>query len=165
MSQPPDPLASLREKFATYRALSAELGPALAWERMLVGSPERQKQVMGPLLDQWSLPEAFARAVPYFKLLGADLEVVDVSTPELDAALQIQRACPSLALCGEYGFSTPCHVVCELDVEATHRAYPKMQGTILCRLADGSSVCVFKYQRPRRRPVAPMPARTVPDKG
>ena len=76
-----------------------------------------------------------------------EMEVVDISTPNTDAALEIQRKCPVLGISGEYGFARPCRVICEMDVEATRRAYPNMTGAILSTQADGACVCVFKYER------------------
>ena len=137
-----------RNKFAAYRQRTLEGGEEYAFESMLEGYPERQKSRMGRFIDNASLAEGFAKAIPTFKRMGMNMEVIDISTPGKDAALEIQRTCPVLALCLEYGLPRPCHVICEMDVEATRRAFPDMKGDILCTQADGASVCVFKYERP-----------------
>ncbi|NTW11544.1 MAG: transcriptional regulator, partial [Chlorobiaceae bacterium] len=64
---------------------------------------------------------------------------------------EIQKVCPYLEVCKEFGFDTPCHVICELDMEASHRAFPEMKGEILTRQALGSPVCIFKYERPAKK--------------
>jgi hypothetical protein len=79
-----------------------------------------------------------------------EMEVVDISNRGIDAALEIQKVCPYLEVGKEYGFDTPCHVICEMDMEASHRAFPEMKGEILCRQALGSPVCIFKYERPSK---------------
>jgi predicted ArsR family transcriptional regulator len=76
-----------------------------------------------------------------------EMAVVDISTSSSDAVLEVQRKCPVLDLSAEYGFARPCHVICEMDIEATRRAFPGIQGEILCTQADGACVCVFKYER------------------
>lgn len=139
------------KKFAQFRKLSREHSEAEAWETMLEGFPELQKQRMGPLLALHTLAEGFRAAVPYFKAIGMDMDVVDISNRGMDAVLEIQRFCPYLEVCTEYGFETPCHVICEMDMEASHRAFPEMKGEILCRQAFGCPVCIFKYQRPEKK--------------
>jgi predicted ArsR family transcriptional regulator len=79
--------------------------------------------------------------------MGMEMDVVDISTPSTDAVLEVQRTCPVLDVCAEYGFARPCHVICEMDVEATRRAFPEIKGEILCTQADGACVCLFKYER------------------
>jgi predicted ArsR family transcriptional regulator len=136
-----------RQKFALFGKLVAEMAEERAWEKMLEGYPERQKKHMGAFIEHATLAEGFTKAMPLFKQLGMDMAVFDISTPHVDAVLEVQRTCPVLSLCQEYGFSKPCRVICELDVEATRRAFPGMQGEILSRQADGACVCVFKYER------------------
>ncbi|MBN1929722.1 MAG: L-2-amino-thiazoline-4-carboxylic acid hydrolase [Chlorobiaceae bacterium] len=141
-------IENARKKFSRYRELSSQLGEAAAREAMLEGFPELQKERMGPLLDRPTLAEAFREAIPLFRSIGMEMAVVDISNRGIDAVLEIQRICPWLEVCREYGFDTPCHVICELDMEATRRAFPEMQGEILARQAHGSPVCIFKYERP-----------------
>jgi hypothetical protein len=143
-------LARTHQKFATFKALSEELGSEQAWEKMLEGFPEQQKERMTPFLAEATLAKGFTNAIPFFKLVGMEMEVVDISNNGMDAVLEIQKVCPYLEVCKEHGFDTPCHVICEMDVEATHRAFPEMKGEILCRQAFGSAVCVFKYERPAK---------------
>jgi predicted ArsR family transcriptional regulator len=140
-------LAAAHQKFAAFRELSEESGHEQAWEKMLEGFPEKQKQRMTPFLAASTLAEGFTRAIPFFRSAGMDMQVVDISNREADAALEIQKYCPYLDICKEHGFDTPCHVICEMDIEATRRAFPEMKGEILSRQAFGSCVCLFKYER------------------
>ena len=78
------------------------------------------------------------------------MAVVDVSNAGRDAVLVIQKFCPHLQAGIEHGYPTPSHVICELDIEATRRAFPEMKGEILCRQSQGACVCVFEYERPAR---------------
>jgi len=143
-------LEAARKKFSRYRELLAENGEEKTWEAMLEGFPELQKQRMGPLLAQPTLIEAFRQSIPVFNAIGMDMSALDISNRGIDAALEIQKVCPYLEVCREFGFDIPCHVICELDMEASHRAFPEMKGEILCRQALGSPVCIFKYERPAK---------------
>ena len=145
---PTDPLEMFRDRFARYRALAEQHGDAAAWEALLEGYPERQKAHMGPLISGARLADGFRKAVPMFQRIGLDMEVFDVSNAGVDAALEVQRRCPFSALGKEHGFERPCRVICEMDVEATRRAFPELRGAVLCARADGHAVCVFKYERP-----------------
>lgn len=140
-----------RKKFARFRELRAQFGEEQAWETMLEGFPELQKQRMGPLLALPTLIEGFMQSIPIFNTIGMDMQAVDISNRGIDAALEIQKVCPYLEVCKEYGYETPCHVICELDMEASHRAFPEMKGEILARQALGSPVCIFKYERPAKK--------------
>ncbi|NTW70259.1 MAG: L-2-amino-thiazoline-4-carboxylic acid hydrolase [Chlorobiaceae bacterium] len=143
-------LQSARKKFATFRELSREVGEEKAWETMLTGFPELQKKRMGPLLALSTLIEGFNKAIPIFNASGMEMEAMDISNRGIDAALEIQKVCPYLEVCKEFGFDIPCHVICELDMEASSRAFPEMKGEILSRQALGSPVCIFKYERPAK---------------
>ncbi|NTW69287.1 MAG: L-2-amino-thiazoline-4-carboxylic acid hydrolase [Chlorobiaceae bacterium] len=143
-------LESARKKFSKFRELKSEFGEDKAWETMLEGFPELQKQRMGPLLALPTLIEGFLKSIPIFNAIGMDMVAVDISNLGIDAALEIQRVCPYLEAGKEFGFDTPCHVICELDMEASRRAFPEMKGEILCRQALGSPVCIFKYERPAK---------------
>jgi hypothetical protein len=136
-----------RQKFEAFKQFSAQAGEEFAWEKMLAGYPERQKQQMGHFIDNASLADGFRGAIPGFRQIGMEMEVVDISTATIDGALEIQRTCPALSLYREYGLARPCHVICEMDVEATRRAFPGLRGEILCTQADGACVCIFKYER------------------
>ncbi|ASQ91684.1 transcriptional regulator [Prosthecochloris sp. GSB1] len=144
-------IENARKTFSRFKELSKEQGPEMAWENMLEGYPDRQKKRMGPLLASPTLAEGFRLAVPAFASIGMEMEVIDISNRGLDAVLEIQKYCPYLGVCGEYGYETPCRVVCEMDIEASRRAFPEMKGEILCRQAFGSPVCIFKYERPAKR--------------
>lgn len=139
-----------RKKFERFGKLVGEMGDQAAWEMMLEGYPERQRKSMGALIENATLAEGFAKAIPLFKQMGMEMEVIDISTQHVDAVLEIQRTCPVLTFCQKYGFAKPCRIICEMDVEATRRAFPDTQGEILSRQADGACVCVFKYERKRQ---------------
>lgn len=144
-------LETSHKKFAAYKALSDKFGPDQAWEKMLVGYPEQQKARMGPFLSEPTLAQGFAKAAPFFNAAGMDMSVVDISNKGVDAVLEIQRVCPYLEICKEHGFDAPCRVICEMDIEASRRAFPEMKGEILSRQASGSCACVFKYERAGKR--------------
>ena len=137
----------LKKKFEMFNQLKKEAGEAKAWEKMFEGYPERQKKNMGQFIDNASLAEGFSKAIPAYKQIGMDMAVVDISNKGMDAVIEIQRTCPVLSVCKEYGFEKPCALICELDVRATREAFPGMKGTILCAQAEGDAVCIFKYER------------------
>ena len=145
-----------RDKFSTFRTLSESLGADRAWVKMLEGFPAEQKLRMSPFLSLPTLAEGFTRAIPFFSGAGMDMQVVDISNRGRDAVLEIQKLCPYLDVCKESGFATPCHVICEMHVEAIRRAFPEMTGEVLSRQAFGASVCVFKYER-AAAPASPAP--------
>lgn len=135
------------KKFTRFKALSEESGPDQAWETMLEGLPQQQQRRMAPFIAESTLAEGFTRAIPFFKSVGMKMAVVDLSNGDTDAALEIQRYCPYLDISKTHGYETPCHVICEQDLEATRRAFPDIRGEILCSQAFGSCVCMFKYER------------------
>jgi len=106
---------------------------------------------MGPMIENNSLAEGFGKGVELYRQIGMDMAIVDISTDEIDAVLEIQRTCPALKhnLHGEFGFDRPCGLICEMDVAATEAAFANIRGDVLTRMADGHSVCLFKYQRPK----------------
>lgn len=148
---PTELIESARNKFRRFRDLSHQMGEDEAWETMLKGFPEQQKQRMGPLLALPTLAEAFRAAIPAFESVGMVMQVMDISNHDIDAVLEIQRICPWLDIPREFGYDIPCRLICEMDIEASHRAFPELKGEILCRQALGSPVCVFKYERPLKK--------------
>ncbi|OGL38727.1 MAG: transcriptional regulator [Candidatus Schekmanbacteria bacterium GWA2_38_11] len=148
MAEQKNPVADIfRKKFEMFAKLKAEIGEQKAWEKMFEGYPERQRKNMGALIDNATLAAGFSKGIPLYKQIGMDMEVIDISHEGMDAVLEIQRACPALSMCKEYGIESPCHVICEMDVEASKKAFPGMKGEILSRKAEGSCVCIFKYER------------------
>ena len=151
MSEPKVPgVEMLKKKFAQFKQLKEEVGEEKAWEKAFEGYPERQKKNMGQFIENNTLAEGFSKAVPYYKQIGMDMEVVDISNNDMDAVLEIQKTCPVLSVCKEYGFDKPCDLICALDVRATKEAFPGMKGAILSAQADGDSVCLFKYEREKK---------------
>lgn len=140
-----------RNRFKRYKKLVEEMGEEAAFEKMMEKYPEQQKALMGTFIEKNTLAQGFKNAAPLLGLMGFVMEVVDISQNEIDAALEIQRVCPVLAIAKEYGFTNPCHVFCEMEQEATRRAFPDVKAAILSKQAEGSCVCVFKYERPSRQ--------------
>ena len=151
MAEPKVPgVEMLKKKFEQFKQLKEEIGEEKAWEKVFEGYPERQKKNMGQFIENNTLAEGFSKAVPYYKQIGMDMEVVDISNNDMDAVLEIQKTCPVLSVCKEYGFDKPCDLICALDVRATKEAFPGMKGAILSAQADGDSVCLFKYERNKK---------------
>lgn len=146
-----DVIEVFRNKFRTYRAVFDEAGEAKARAALFEGYPARQKAGMGPMIEHNSLAGGFGQAVERYRQIGMDMEIVDISTAEIDAVLEIQRSCPALEhnLHGEFGIQRPCELIYEMDVAATEEAFPNIRRDVLARMADGHSVCLFKYQRPK----------------
>ncbi|MBE9201491.1 hypothetical protein IQ233_20610 [Nodularia sp. LEGE 06071] len=136
-----------RKRFQKYKNLVAEKGDAAAFEQMMEKYPEQQKALMGTFIDHNTLAKGFTQAAPLLGLMGFVMDVVDVSQNDTDAALEIQRVCPVLSIAKEYGFDSPCRVFCEMEQEATRRAFPGIKAAILSKQAEGDCVCVFKYER------------------
>jgi len=145
-----NPLDLFRKKFETYKKIMDESGEKKAWDTLFQGYPERQRKNMGSFIKDNTLAEGFAKGIPFYRQLGMEMEIVDISNNNMDAALEIQKKCPAMNIAKEYGFDKPCHVICEMDVASTKAAFPGMSGSILCRQADGDCVCIFKYERPKK---------------
>ena len=136
-----------RKRLQRYKTLVAEKGDAAAFEQMMQKYPEQQKALMGTFIEHNTLAQGFTQAAPLLRLMGFVMDVVDISQNGTDAALEIQRVCPVLSLAKEYGFDSPCRVFCEMEQEATRRAFPGIKAAILSKQAEGDCVCVFKYER------------------
>lgn len=132
-----------RARVVRYLELRTKLGAEDAREVLLEGYPERQKANMGPLIEGVALIDGFGKAQPLFAAMGVRQELVDVSTPDTDAVLEINVTC----MCAEAGATEP--LLCELDFEATRRAFPEMTVCSLHRMVDGANACVFRYERPK----------------
>ncbi|MBW4639519.1 MAG: L-2-amino-thiazoline-4-carboxylic acid hydrolase [Gloeocapsa sp. UFS-A4-WI-NPMV-4B04] len=137
-----------RNRFIRYKKLAEEMGDEAASEKLMEKYPEQQKVLMGTFIDNSTLAKGFKKATPLLGLMGFTTEIVDVSQNGTDAALEIQRVCPALSFAKEYGFETPCRVLCEMEQEAARRAFPGLKASILSKQAEGDCVCVFKYERP-----------------
>jgi hypothetical protein len=136
-----------RKKFERFNRLKEELGEEGAWKKMFEGYPERQKETMGPFIENCTLAKGFSKAIPIYKQIGMEMEIVDISNKGVDAVLEIQKVCPALSYYQEYGFDKPCKLICEMDGRASHQAFPELKGEILCTQAEGACTCVFKYER------------------
>lgn len=137
-----------RSRFVRYKKLVEEMGDEAAFEKMLEKYPEQQKALMGTFIDNATIAEGFKKSIPLLRPMGFITEIVDISQNGTDAALEIQRVCPALSLAAEYGFKTPCRVLCEMEQEAARRAFPELKASLLSKQAEGACVCVFKYERP-----------------
>jgi hypothetical protein len=151
-----NPLDMFRKKFELYRKVLDEAGEKKAWDTLFEGYPERQRKNMGAYIERnKTLAEAFGEAVAPYKQIGMEMQVVDISNNDMDAVLEIQRVCPALKfnMHKDFGFEKPCHVICEMDVAATNKGFAdmNMKGSILCAQADGNCVCMFKYERPKKK--------------
>ena len=136
-----------RQKFERFTKLKEEIGEEKAWEKMFEGYPERQKNNMGQFIEHNTLAAGFRMAIPQYKQIGMEMEVVDISHKGIDAVLEIQKICPALPYYKEYGFEKPCTLICEMDGRASKVAFPELRGEFLCTQAEGACVCVFKYER------------------
>lgn len=142
--------ATQRDRLERYRRISAERGQDAAREELLRGYPEIQRTKMGPLIDGVPLISGFRRAVPMFAAIGVREEVVDISTDDTDAVLEIATTCMCRTAASDLGLQAAEPVLCELDFEATRRAFPEMSVRAECQQARGDAVCVFRYQRRRK---------------
>jgi predicted ArsR family transcriptional regulator len=140
----------MKQRFAVYKKISEESGDQKAWDTCFEGYPERQKKMMGQFIDNDTLAGGFTKAIPFYKQIGMEMEVVDISNKGNDAVLEVQKTCPVLDVAKAHGFEKPCRVICEMDVAATKAAFENMKGTVLTRIADGDCVCLFKYERPKK---------------
>jgi len=145
-----DSMALFRKKFETYKKIMDEEGEQKAWDTLFEGYPERQKQNMGRFIDNNSLAEGFSQAIPLYKQIGMDMEVIDISNDGMDAVIEVQKVCPVMELAKEFGFDKPCRVICEMDVEATKKGFGNMKGGIIASKAAGDCVCLFKYEREKK---------------
>lgn len=143
-------LIMFRNRFAAFKKLADEIGEDAAFEKMMKAYPEQQKAFMGAFIDNTTLAKGFTDTIPIFRIMGFTMDIVDISQEGIDAALEIQRVCPALSLAKEYGFKSPCRVLCEMEQEATRRAFPEIKATILSRQVAGDCVCTFKYERPAK---------------
>jgi len=145
-----NPMEMFKKKFETYKSIMDKDGEQKAWDTLMEGYAERQKKNMGPFIDNSTLAEGFTKAIPAYKMLGMDMAVVDISNNNMDAVIEVQRVCPVQEMAREFGFSKPCKVICEMDVQATKDAFKGMKGGIVAAIADGDCVCLFKYERPKK---------------
>ncbi|MBD2726596.1 L-2-amino-thiazoline-4-carboxylic acid hydrolase [Nostoc sp. FACHB-892] len=144
-------MSLFRNRFVRYKKLAKEMGDEAAFEKMMEKYPEQQKALMGAFIDNATLAEGFKKPIPLLKMMGFVTEIVDISQNGTDATLEIQRVCPALSLAKEYGFETPCYLLCEMEQEAARRAFPGLKASILSKQAEGDCVCVFKYERPEQQ--------------
>lgn len=140
-------LNMFRNRFAAYKKLVDDIGENAAYEQMMQGYPEQQKAFLGAFIDHTTLAKGFSDAIPIFRIMGFDMESVDVSQDGKDAVLEIQKVCPVLSIAQEYGFESPCKIVCEMEQDAIKKAFPDIKADILSRKANGDCVCTFKYER------------------
>ncbi|MHC5727493.1 MAG: L-2-amino-thiazoline-4-carboxylic acid hydrolase [Nostoc sp.] len=143
-------VSMFRNRFAAYKKLADEIGEDAAFEQMMLAYPGHQKAFMGAFIDNTTIAKGFTDAIPIFGIMGFKMQVIDISQEGKDAALEIQRVCPVLSIAKEYGLESPCRVICEMEQEATRRAFPGMKAAIISKQADGDCVCMFKYERPAK---------------
>jgi hypothetical protein len=141
-----------RDRLERYLRIAAEHGPEAAREELLRGYPEIQRAKMGPLIEGVPLITGFQKAVALFAAIGVEEEVVDVSAGDTDAVLEISLTCMCRNAYADAGLdpqqATPA--LCELDFEASRRAFPELSVRAECRQAEGAHLCVFRYSRPQQ---------------
>lgn len=144
--------ATQRDRLERYLRLADEIGPDAAREELLRGYPELQRAKMGPLIEGVPLIEGFRKAVGRFAAIGVREEVVDISGPDRDAVLEIALTCMCRNAYADAGHdpADARPVLCDLDFEASRRAFPEMSVGAECRQAEGAQLCVFRYSRPPR---------------
>ena len=148
MSQQTNPAeAFIRKRFETFKKLSAEMGKPKAMETMFAGYTEQLKRRMEPYIRKPALAEGLRAAVAEFNKNGWDMDVVDISNQGMDAALEIQKVCPANDIHKEFGFESPCFLICAPDGPAIKEAFPELKVKTLCRQADGDCVCMFTFER------------------
>jgi predicted ArsR family transcriptional regulator len=136
-----------REKFSSYKAALDKRGPEAAWDALMEGYPERQRQNMGPFIEKMSLHQAFEQAIPIYASFGMRMTAIDISNQGLDSVLETHTVCPFTEMASELGLERPCPVVCDMDVAATDAAFDDITGKVLTRMTDGDAVCMFTYTR------------------
>lgn len=139
------------ERLARFLRLRDEIGDEAARETLLEGYPERQRANMGPLISGVPLIRGFERARPLFATMGVRQETVDTSDEHTDSVLEINVTCMCADACAAVGAPEQSPVLCELDFEATRRAFPEMRVEALRRVVEGANACIFRYSRPRSR--------------
>ena len=115
---------------------------------MFEGYADQVKQRMDPYLKKPTLAQGLREAVAEFNKNGWDMDVVDLSNKGIDGALEIQRFCPAGDIHKEFGYDSPCFLICDPDGPAIKEAFPNLKAETLCRQADGACVCMFKFERP-----------------
>jgi hypothetical protein len=135
------------QRLARYRRLRDDHGEEHAREELLAGYPERQRALMAPYLARPQLVEGFAQVLPVFADLGLNADYIDVSTGDCDAALEVLLTCMCRTAAADLGMADADSVLCELDLEATRRAFPEMSAEVVRQAAHGAPFCAFRYSR------------------
>ncbi len=135
-----------REKIEQFLELKKEMTDEAAYEKMLEGYPERQKKYFSEFIGDGTLAQGFTKAIAFYKQIGMEMEVVDVSNNGMDAVIEIQKVCPHTQLSQEYGVD-PCRLLCDMDLEATRRAFPEWKADYIARQTEGDCICAYKYER------------------
>jgi predicted ArsR family transcriptional regulator len=148
MAKQPNPAeAFIRKRFETFKKLSAEMGEDKAMETMFAGYTDQLKRRMEAYIGRPTLAEGFRAAVAEFNQGGWNMEVVDISNNDMDAVLEIQKVCPVNDIHKEFGYESPCFLICAPDGPAIKEAFPELKVKTLCRQADGDCICMFKFER------------------
>lgn len=137
-----------RDRLERYLRLREEIGDSPARETLLQGYAEQQRMLMGPYIDNNSLADGFSQVRDLFADMGIREEIVDVSSPGEDAAIEVLTVCMCRNASEDLGVSEPSSVLCELDFEATCRAFPEITVDVHHRMVAGAFACVFRYSRP-----------------
>lgn len=142
----------LTDRLRRYHELRERLGPERAREAMLEGFPEKQAARLGPALKEADLARGLARALPWLEAVGLVHEIVDDSRPGEDAALEIAFTCTCTTAAAGIGIAPERAepLLCDLELEATRRAFPELDVRALAHRTEGKRVCVFRYRRDKK---------------
>lgn len=137
----------MRNRLVQYLQRRNEVGHDTAFEELLVGYPELQRELIGPRISECSLFEGFTPGTVAFAKIGLLDEFVDISTEDIDAVIEMLVTCICENAMKDIGMTEPCSVLCALDQEASRRAFPELDIQQLKRKVDGAHLCVFRWQR------------------
>ena len=73
-----DPMEMFKKKFETYKKIMDDDGEQKAWDTLMEGYTERQKQNMGSFIDNDTLANGFTKAITFYKQIGMDMDVHDI---------------------------------------------------------------------------------------
>jgi hypothetical protein len=96
-------------------------------ETMFAGYTDQLKKRMEPYIGKPTLAEGLRAAVAEFNKRGWDMDVVDISNKGMDAALEIQKVCRVNDIHKEFGFESPCFLICAPDGPAIREAFPELK--------------------------------------
>jgi len=140
-----------KKKFETFNELRKTMTDDEAWEKCWKATLNVSANGFAPYIENNTLAEGFRQAIPAYGEMGMVMDITDISNKDIDAVIEIQRECPYYEMAKSYGVEDPCHLLCDMDIEATIRAFPEMRAKYIARQSEGDSVCAYMYQRPAKK--------------